>query len=397
MKRVLLVDDEREILDALKALLRRERRHYELFFFERGHEALEFLHAHGADVLVCDLKMPELNGCALLQRVSEDHPETARVLFSGAGREEAIRLAPYAHQFLPKPCEPQIFRAVIQRACAIQGALSNPVMRAALGGIGSLPSPPRTYLELAQALEGDEVNLGSVSRIVERDPAVSAKVLQLANSAFFCPPRPLRRISDAVHRLGITTIGALVAGIDAFGRVARPLDVPELSPSVLQDRAVRTSLLCKAIAPPHLRDEAMLAGVLHDVGLLALSATRGDLLARCVEIARERGSPRHQAERETFGFTQSAAGGYLLGLWGLPNVIVEAVLGHQEPHRLEGDALDAATIVHVAANLVLATDTGVDPRTIVDTDHLARLGVADRFPAWMACARSQAAEGTSGR
>jgi HD-like signal output (HDOD) protein len=155
--------------------------------------------------------------------------------------------------------------------------------------------------------------------------------------------------------------------------------------------------VCKAIAPEALREEAMLAGILHDIGLLALAATRPDALGHALRIARERGIPRHEAERETFGFTQSAAGGYLLGLWGLPNVIVEAVLGHQEPRGLEGDTLDAATVVHVATGLVTAADTGMCPHDTIDIDHLRRLKVDDRLPEWMRVAGFPAAEGTGGR
>jgi HD-like signal output (HDOD) protein len=397
MKTVLFVDDEREILDSLKLLLRKEKDQYELHFFQRADEALEFMSQHGADVLVSDLRMPGMNGCALLQRAQEDHPEVARVLFSGAGREDAVRLAPYAHQFLPKPCEPQVFRAVVQRACAIQSVLSSPVMRAEMGSIGTLPSPPQTYLDLSKLLESDEVNLGAVSKIVERDPAISAKVLQLANSAFFCPPRPLKRITDAVQRLGATTIRALVAGIDALGRFGKRFDVPDFSPATLQDQAIRTSLICKAIAPDALREEAMLAGILHDVGLLALASTRPEALTRSLAIAAERGIPHHQAQREVFGFTQAAAGGYLLGLWGLPNVIVEAVVGHQEPYALEGNVLDTATVVHVASALVLAADRGLEPSTLIDMNHLRRLKVDDRLPEWMRQAGFQAADGTNGR
>jgi HD-like signal output (HDOD) protein len=335
-------------------------------------------------VLVSDLRMPGMNGCTLLQRAKEDHPQVARVLFSGAGREDAVRLAPYAHQFLPKPCEPHVFRAVVQRACAVQGVLSSSVMRAALGSIGTLPSPPQTYLELAKVLDGDEINLGAVSRVVERDPAVSAKVLQLANSAFFCPPRPLKRINDAVQRLGATTIRALVAGIDALNRFGKRFDVPELSPAALQEHAIRTSLLAKEIAPEALREEAMLA-------------TKPEALTEAMTITRERGIPRHHAEREVFGFTQADAGGYLLGLWGLPNVIVEAVLGHQEPHALEGDTLDTATVVHVASCLTRAAEYGLEPTAFIDLAHLRRLRVDDRMPDWIRAAGFQAADGTTGR
>jgi HD-like signal output (HDOD) protein len=396
-KTVVFVDDEPEILAGLKLLLRREKSDYDLFFFETADEVLEFMSQHSADVLVSDLRMPGMNGCALLQRAKEDHPELARVLFSAAGRDEAMRIAPYAHQFLPKPCEPHVFRAVVQRACAIQDALRSPATRAALGGISTLPSPPQTYIELARELDSEEMNLVAVSRIVERDPAVSAKVLQLATSAFFCPPRPLRRIADAVQRLGTTTIRALVAGIDTFGRFGRKCQVPELSPERLQDNAVRTSLVCRAIAPPALREEAMLAGILHDIGLLALASTRPDAVGHCLRIAHERGLQPHRAERETFGFTQSAAGGYLLGLWGLPNTIVEAVLGHQEPHLLHGHTLDAATVVHVATGLVAAADHGLDPHETIDVGHLRRLGVDDQLPDWMIAVGLQAADGTTGR
>jgi HD-like signal output (HDOD) protein len=379
---VVIVDDERQVLAALRLTLRRERERYELRFCERGEEALLIVRQEPVDVLIADLRMPGMSGLQLLQHVQREHPGVARVVFSGETRDEALRVVPFAHQFLAKPCAPELFRAVLQRASALRDALGNPEMLSALGGVDRLPSPPSTYLELSRLLALPEIDVGRVAALVGRDPAMAARVLQLGNSAFFASPRPLRSIREAIQRLGLTTIQTLVAAVDVTTSVGASR-VPGFSTARLQAHAVATSLLCRQIAPFQLRDEAAVAGVLHDVGVLALAVTRPNELAAVLELqGRERMRPCN-AERAVLGFTHAALGGYLLGLWGLPIKLVEAVLGHDEPSRFDACGIDTATVVHVADGLATAAAYDLDPLDLIDVAHLRRLNMDQCLPDWM--------------
>lgn len=104
-KRVLFVDDEQEVLEGLRNLLRRNRHEWDMVFALGGYEALAELSRGTVDVVVTDMRMPGMDGAQLLAQVKTVSPSTARLVLSGHAEKEAIlRALPVAHQFLSKPC-----------------------------------------------------------------------------------------------------------------------------------------------------------------------------------------------------------------------------------------------------------------------------------------------------
>lgn len=146
MKRVLFVDDEPNILEGLRTLLRRHRRQWEMTFAVGGPAALELLKTENFDVVVSDMRMPEVDGAALLAHVQRQQPRTVRIVLSGHTElEAALRAIPVAHQFLSKPCDAAELENVVERACALQSLVEDPKIRQAVGGIQQLPALPRVY------------------------------------------------------------------------------------------------------------------------------------------------------------------------------------------------------------------------------------------------------------
>ncbi len=120
MKRILFVDDEPKILDGLRDLLRKERKQWDMVFALGGQEALDELARGRFDVVVSDMRMPGIDGVMLLKMVKEKYPATARIILSGhAEREAVVNALPVAHQFLSKPCDADVLRTVVDRACGL--------------------------------------------------------------------------------------------------------------------------------------------------------------------------------------------------------------------------------------------------------------------------------------
>lgn len=118
MIRILFVDDEPLLLDALRASLRRERRRWDMHFALGARGALEVIAQEPVDILVTDMRMPGMDGAALLEIVRERHPGTARIVLSGQTDEPgARRLVNLAHQCLAKPARPDEIRDVLERTC----------------------------------------------------------------------------------------------------------------------------------------------------------------------------------------------------------------------------------------------------------------------------------------
>ena len=138
-------------------------------------------------------------------------------------------------------------------------------------------------------------------------------------------------------------------------------------------------------------DNAYTAGVLHDAGKLVLAASCQDDYTHICDYAAVNAVPEAEAERELIGCTHGEIGGYLLGIWGLPNDITEAVAYHHHPLELPGNTLSLLTAVHVADALAFShASMEVDyPLPEIDTEYLQQVELADRVDDWeAACAES---------
>src|SRR5262249_35044517 len=149
-------------------------------------EALAELKIAPVDIVISDMRMPGLDGASLLAKIKEDYPATARLILSGhAERDAILRALPVAHQFLSKPCDATVLRTAIERTCDLHRLLEDEAIRQVVGRLDRLPSVPQTYVELTEAASRPGASTSDFATIIERDPAMSAKVLQLVNSAYF--------------------------------------------------------------------------------------------------------------------------------------------------------------------------------------------------------------------
>lgn len=400
MKRILFVDDEKRVLDGLRRLLRGQRKEWEMVFAQSGREALELVEAAPFDVVVSDMRMPEMDGAELLSRIERIHPETVRIVLSGHSElDSLLRAARSAHQFLSKPCDGKALVDTVQRACLLQGLLRNPRLLQIAGELEPLPALPQTYQALTEALERPDVSLPEVADIVARDPAVCAKLLRFVNSSFFGLKQPISDPHHAVSFLGVQALRNLILSLELFeAREGEPSMVDAAFLGRLQDHSVRVGALARRLCGGGaVGNDAFVAGMLHDLGLLVLAAREPDLLKNLLREAEESGRPLAEIEVEQLGVSHAELGAYLLGLWGLPGDIVEAVAHHHEPLRVEHDGVDAIVAVHVAELLLAERQPvlggeGVAGR-VSPAERLEALGLSDRLEAWSALADEVAANG----
>lgn len=390
-RRILFVDDEAGILDGLRDLLRRERREWDMVFALGPEAALAEIEGGGdLDAVVADMRMPSMDGAAFLGEVRARRPGAARIVLSGqSDHVAALRAAQVAHMFLAKPCDPARLRAALDRAWALREMLGDEDLRRAAGARGTLPSAPAAYAELTAAAARDDVGVREISEILERDPAMCAKVLQLVNSSFFGLGRPVVHVGRAVAYLGVDTIRSLVLSTEAFGVLGAGLD------ACVVDTVRRHSLLAAHIAVGLVdecdRDGALTAGLLHDIGKLVLLAEEPGYLAEALERSGREGRPLADVERETRGSTHAEVGAHLLSLWGLPFCVVEAVACHHAPPA-PGDVLDLVSGVQVA-NLLACEVAPGGPGSPADDAAAVLEGAVDegRLGAWRALALTAAA------
>lgn len=371
-RNVLFVDDEPRVLQGLQNLLRKRRHEWNMVFANGGDEALQELEKGPFDVIISDMRMPRMDGAALLAEVQRKYPSTVRIVLSGqTDQDMARRTVTVAHQFLAKPCDGDLLKRVIERTVELQHMLTDPALRAAVGQIGQLPALPHIYAQLSHAIESPSSTTASLARIVEQDPSIAAKLLQLVNSAFFGLGTKTSTIAQAINYLGMEILRSLVLLMHASTGL-------KVDPEVLkgiQSDAMMTARIAQAIAPKNVdRQEAFTAGLLASIG-------------RVVIAARTAKEPNGAADMMNFSHAQ--IGAYLLGLWNLPFPIIEAVAHHREPQRSRPEALDLPVVVHVADALARTISRREEPTKELDMALLVNIGQAQEVPQWIAEAEQQ--------
>ncbi len=384
MTRILFVDDEPYILDAFRNLFRRCRKDWETVCATSGAEALEALARASFDIAVCDMRMPGMDGAELLGRIREQHPRVVRIVMSGqAERGSVLRALPGAQQFLSKPCESEELRTVIDRAAELSRLLNDETLRSAVGRLDKLPSSSATFHELSRLASSADARIDDIAGIVENDPAMSAKVLQLVNSAYFGLARPSASIRHAVSYLGVDLLKGLTLTASVFTAMQ---EAPVHGFSI--DELQRHSLLVARLAKRFLSgtasaDGAFTAGLMHDIGKIILALGMPERATDVLHEAHRSSRSWHAIEKERFGVTHAEVGAYLLGAWGLPYGVVEAVAYHHTPGSVDGDGMDVLAAVHVADALIECRNTEPDTSSeCIDLSFLERTGQADRLQEW---------------
>src|SRR3990172_2000376 len=335
-KRVLFVDDEPNVLQGLSRMLRSMRNDWEMDFASNGPEALSKLKQGDFHVVVSDMRMPIMDGADLLNKIREQYPDVVRIILSGHSDQKMIfKSIGSTHQYMSKPCDADKIKNTITHALALREILNNQKIQKLVSKLKSIPSVPSLYTEIMAELQAPDPKLSRVGEIISKDVGMTAKILQLVNSAFFGLQVHIESPVQAAKLLGLEIITALVLTFNVFSKYEKN-KVIGLSPLELSRHSFAVGTYAKHIAreeniPRKVVDDIFIAGLLHDVGKLILADNLPDDYNKAFELAVKNKISLYQAEKEIFEVTHASVGAYLLGLWGLPDPILEAVAFHHEP------------------------------------------------------------------
>ena len=391
MKKILFVDDEQKVLDGLRRTFRVMRHEWDMRFVENGQDALRALDTEKFDVVVSDMRMPGMDGAQLLGHIRERHPDVVRIILSGYSDQEMImKSVKVAHQYLSKPCDTDVLKATVSRAFALRDIMSNETLAGIISRIDKLPSAPTVYQEVVQAMESPNTSISQIADIISRDIGMTAKILHLANSAFFGISHNVTSIERALSLLGLETLVSLVLTIQIFAQHEHTA-IEGFSIQSLMNHCMSTGALAKLVAREEQQersvvDDCFMGGLLHDVGKLVLATSLSESYEQIVQEARETQQPTVAVEQKILGTTHAEVGAYLLGLWGLPDPIVEAVAFHHEPRRCPVRSFGPLAAVHVGNALAKQVRSN-HPGHAPDIGYLDELKLAHRLPVWERAAK----------
>jgi HD-like signal output (HDOD) protein len=375
---ILFVDDEETMCEMYSGFSHVLEEHYTVVTAKSGEEGAKLLRSRKFDVIVTDLTMPGMDGLRFLGHVVQNQPDCARIIISGyADRLKVARCLFVGHRYFNKPCDVPELAELLIRLASFRELVANDKVRRIIGGIGSLPGPPETFLKIEKVLQSPHSSIQDVAEVVEQDVVVTAKLLQIVNSAQFGIRHKVVSITEAVQLVGIESVRGLVLGLQAF---ASYKDHPgkKAPPAELWDHSLRTGLMARRICraqrfPLHTSDRAFLAGLLHDVGRIVIDANAPEERAEVNDFAKRFGVSVREAELRRFGAHHAQIGGYLLALWGIDDEVVRIVQHQETLAEFDGKDTSALAALH-AAHFAEMENPQAYP---LDTATLAELGFND--------------------
>lgn len=330
------------------------------------------------DAVAADIALPQEGALAVFTGLQELYPTVLRLVFADDPKQERFARAAFlAHQILPRPCDAGTLYDVLTDAIAIPGRMRDPMVSAAVAKISALPQAPGMKAELLGLLADDDIDLDTFEDALNRNPPLVAKIMQVANSAYYGSRTTVTSIGEGVSLLGLDTVRGIVTAARLFDMM--PEQVQGKFPvAELWNHSIATSLMVRKVAreakaPPAVGRAAFLAALLHDVGKFVFFLAHGEVYNAHL---RRRGpglAPLWQEELRLFGQHHGAAGARLLELWGLPRAITEAVELHHTPHRTRDEQITPLTLVHLANALVHAESTAAPQECDLDAAYLQRL------------------------
>ena len=398
-KRVIFVDNDAAFLEELKSLLNFSESAWDIQYAISGEQALSAMETAPPDVVVADLDMQDFPAVDFLKRVRELHPRAVRFTLTTSDQHPSMALATtVAHQFLHKPCDPHEFQVLIARACALRERLTGSTLKEKLHDVDGLPSLPSLYQRIMTEIHSSDPSIAVIGEIIEQDIGMSAKLLQIVNSAGIGLQHEVSNVVQAASLLGLQKVSSMALMIEVFSVVAGAKLPSGFSVDALWNHSLKVGEFATAIAKSEvddskLIDDSFTAGMLHDLGLVVFASRLPNELSQALDNARDTGTTLFAAEKALFNGTHAEAGGYLLELWGLPDAIVEAVTYHDYPSGLPEEDYPSNLSEHCFTPLIavhIANYFCEEERKAefgaaeseLDTFFLERLGLTEKIETW---------------
>ena len=348
IRQILFTETDGQALRRLMHELAGAHDDWEIVLVGDASAALELLSQRGFATVIASFGNDLENCERFLQAVQKRSPATVRyALLPGQSIINGADFPESAYQCFPDDCTAAELEAAIQRGLGVWRQCSdNHDLAALLSNLHKIPTPPTLYFEIREELNSQDSDARSIAKIIGHDPSLAAKILKVANSGFYALPRSITAIHEAISFMGIDTVTSLVLASHVFDR----MPVLGFNLDAMWQHCLMVAALARHIATEEGGDRltvntAGVAGLLHDIGQLTLLSNVPELYQSMLRQAGGNENILLELEREQFGVGHPELGSYVLGLWSLPDAVVEAVALH---HDCSGDNGQSASTTNSA-------------------------------------------------
>jgi len=248
--------------------------------------------------------------------------------------------------------------------------------------IKKLPTLPVIAQEILNLVTNDLTSVGRIEKVVENDPAISAKILSVANSVFFGVKTKTSTLDNAIMRIGFDNLKNIALGISLMTVLQEGKRGKVFDYNRIYNHSITVGFVAKLLSrqlKQDFADEIMINGMLHDLGYLIMNKYFHEIYGEVLTLFEKEGS-LIEAEKRVLEFTHADIGHWLAEKWNLPKAVLDTTLYHHAPSRAKRN-LKRVSVIHLADYITtrkMLSPMERDPNYPLDYSSLDILNITEK-------------------
>jgi len=381
---VALFMNDKKTISRIKATFQKTNLNIKTFHITELEDLTNLINKDSIVYLLLDQSLEDRDFQTVLRYVKVNFPHVIRVFFVEKWSQELVIIT---NELAHLICEKRILESGIAdlfiKTARLRTLLQNKDLVNVINTFQVVPVLRTEYIELLHHIQMPHSSLKMIGEMVEKDIALSSKVLQTINLSVYAYSGRITSVKQAVIFLGVNVLKALLIHIQVFQLKTKNNSVIKRL-HILEKHSLMVAMVARRLAEiltndPTIQEDSYTAGLLHDIGQFVLFSET-ETWEKIIDIVNNEGLESYEAEERILKTSHDAIGAYLLSLWGFPDSVVDAVTFHHKPRQFQVKKLVVTTIIHIAESMLDGDKVRDEQAFInkVDVDYLKDLGIYNR-------------------